>query len=170
MLILVVGSLLLSVFWQHKCSSDANQWVCINKNTTECYIPNSLRKTCAIREVSTKYSSTFKTCGCGNDETMEPCTESEVSMLSYDWTNDFKERFEGKSGAIMMRNMRVMEDSGSTYTDFGIVDDSACARTSEYKGIFCRGDFELTNEAAPVWNFVQPSTIRLALPKAFACF
>ncbi|CDJ64607.1 hypothetical protein ENH_00074690 [Eimeria necatrix] len=125
---------------QHKCSSDANQWVCINKNTTECYIPNSLRKTCAIREVSTKYSSTFKTCGCGNDETMEPCTESEVRMLSYDWENDFKERFEGKSGAIMMRNMRVMEDSGSTFTDFGIVNDSACAQKSEYKGIFCRVD------------------------------
>ncbi|CDJ61049.1 hypothetical protein EMWEY_00008720 [Eimeria maxima] len=70
---------------------------------------------------------------------MEPCTEAEVKMLAHDWVGYFKDHYKGDSGVILLRNMRVMEDSGSIYTDFGVASESACTNESEYKGIFCRG-------------------------------
>ncbi|CDJ48386.1 thrombospondin type 1 domain-containing protein, putative [Eimeria brunetti] len=78
---------------------------------------------------------------------LKPCTESEVKLLTYDWTGYFKDHYQGKSGVVLLRNMRVMEDSGSIYTDFGVASESACANTSEYKGIFCRIDALVTSGA-----------------------
>ncbi|CDJ36144.1 thrombospondin type 1 domain-containing protein, putative [Eimeria mitis] len=91
------------------------------------------------------YKAKFKTCGCADDPTMEPCTESEVKMLAHDWTGYFKDHYLGKSGVILLRNMRVMEDSGSIYTDFGVTGESACGDASAYKGIFCRVSTTVTS-------------------------
>lgn len=101
---------------------------------------------------------------------MEPCTELEAEMLSSDWLPDYLEHFEGKGGMILLRNMRVMEDGRSTYTDFGVVDDSACANTAKYRGIFCRGanhenkaniflhsSFRSNMHLGPSWGFFVPS-------------
>lgn len=125
------------ICWQNKCSSSANKWACINDNITDCYVPNSLRKTCGIRGISPQYNDKYRTCGC-DDPTMEPCTESEVKMLAHDWMGYFKDHYQGKGGLILLRNMGVMEDSGTIYTDFGVA--TGCTRSSEYKGIFCRGE------------------------------
>ncbi|OEH77655.1 thrombospondin type 1 domain-containing protein [Cyclospora cayetanensis] len=127
---------------KNTCASAENKWACVFENSTNCYIPNSTRTTCAIRAVSAEYNPSFNSCGCENDPTMEPCTESEVKMLSVDWTSDFMEHYQGKEGLLLLRNMRVMDGTGSIYTDFGVSQNLACTRASKYKGIFCRVNSE----------------------------
>ncbi|CDI83742.1 thrombospondin type 1 domain-containing protein, putative [Eimeria praecox] len=130
---------------KNKCASAENRWACANDNVTDCYVPNSLRKTCGIMDASTEYNPKFGTCGCADDPTIEPCTETEVKILANDWMGLFNENYKGQTGVLLLRNMRVMEDSGSIYTDFGVSSDAACANVSEYKGIFCRVDADVTS-------------------------
>ncbi|KAL8273854.1 hypothetical protein Esti_002177 [Eimeria stiedai] len=123
---------------QGVCSSRSNQWACVHEHLTECYVPDSLRKTCAIRQASTEYNPRFKTCGCADDPTMEPCTVSEVEYLKFDWASSFKDTVEGKGGLLLLRNRKVMADTGLVYTDETIRQQKACADASKYQGIFCR--------------------------------
>ena len=129
-----------TIFLQRQCSSDINKWACVSRRLKRCYVPNSAGVTCAIMPPSTKYRAAFRTCGCADDPRMEPCTVSEVQLLAYNWMPDFQEHFEKKGGLILLRNMKVMDDTGSVSTDFNMKDDSACELTAKYTGIFCRGN------------------------------
>ncbi|KAL8454259.1 hypothetical protein Emed_000368 [Eimeria media] len=110
------------------------------QHLTDCYVPNSLRKTCAIREASNEYNPRFKTCGCAGDPTMEPCTVSEVENLKFDWAATFKATVEGKGGLLLLRNQKVMGDTGLVYTDEAMTGQAACGTALKYQGIFCRVD------------------------------
>ncbi|KAL8436190.1 hypothetical protein ACSSS7_001920 [Eimeria intestinalis] len=70
---------------------------------------------------------------------MEPCTASEVENLKYDWFSSFKDTVEGKGKLLLLRNMKVMGDTGLVYTDETMTNQAACDDASKYQGIFCRG-------------------------------
>lgn len=117
------------------------------KGLEKCYVPNSFRQTCTVMAAAATYNPDFNTCGCGGGAAagLEPCTETEVELLKYDWNDKFKEFVKEQFKEVLLRNMRVMDETGMVYPDSTINSNAACATAARPKGIFCKGNNTIAN-------------------------